>query len=1590
MGNAGAKWAVLALLLLLSVPISSAQFTSPCPGCAFSTMDISGESTEDGAIISANLVASTVDYSQQRSPQDLIGGYIGAMQDLPNITLTQSTRTAQTSPIADAQVFFYYNQFSVDSSTGQLTPTQISISGCDPATTDEAGTAICTVPKEVFQNKCTKIFASYEGNQTMGASSASITICDRSADAFAAMGAGLAGAIPPDQPLCIVAIIISGLLLASMFFSGRSPLSLLDITTPLLPKPKSISYSGLSYGVGYIRMGRELENIKKLANSRLSTKSDELRKELMRRGVTSRDMDALLALAKGDPAMGYLALRALREGKTFAEARKLAMLRPGPGKDADLEAAKAAMNSMQRGKAKDEGLDTVSLRISSELNKKEVGLITGNVPPTIIKLRDAVLDKSPLRVLLPERIRDQIKVGIGSAFFGVRSAAAIAKQVYVVLPAKALGIPLAPLKGEEKKAREFYLMDIRSRIEQLYKIQMSEAKANAAMYLARKLLESKGVSLQLSEKEMMRLGEIEILKRMNLKGNAAAEAVDRKIREILAKEITMESKIEMLRALARAEGAAFDRNGIESFLKKLTTIEATAGPYRDKFQELHEYLRTLNDNNPLGSDKFYAWVGRDSMRYSRNGQPQDDTWAFLYLRSYFDQNEAGKKANAEEAAKLLWLRIVNETWGLMPSADIKGLPESNKKTMSQAEAYLRSLLTKEGLDFLNDTKNKMKSIFELLYNPPHGLPLFSASELTREYGPNPDHWKTDVRGYWRVYVPNSETLGDSRLAKTSVMEQAWSAVNRSHIARKQSVDEIAKDMLYNRIRAMVGSSHPDAYYTSNQEFRFLASAYGAYKERYAQMNGKTEGQKKDSGWVTDDQIKQLIKDGVSLADLQKFVWLRTREGSYLPYTEGRELALRVSDGERIINGKLSVNVGGRWTEYNPMAVSERMRKESISLPQDLLREQQALLAAIERSPQVQEGLLRKKEISPDLKSNMRQFAESLAEWSKAGNRQDVAAHILLRMGKEATDLSALEATGLMSIRPTRDLEYVGFRKTLQKIWQPFSRGFENATASAFLPQMKDLYDMSSNSEYFRARSTEFSARYAASIADPRTEPGINPEVRKNMDDLVMALSRYRAIWDDTITRDPRGNSSSVGFQLNFASMYHHGPALHPDPNSVMKQFGGRTIRQTMDAIRLMPLAINWTIGAPFVLMVRGAMTSWYGYPSKHDKTYNPLHPYEMTASRTLEGFRSLFDPFYSALDFTSGSFKKVAAQLLSPLHPIGAVGKALHVPDPFEKIAESSRVSGSTETGFVGRIAHYASEVLKGDTISGYANPDYYLPHFMEKSATREWLNGPMVAREYGGRAIQDGMIRTHEDHAWIYKNMNVIWSTNTNPGVSYLDFQYQVQADPRLATHLLQGTRFKSFFSHDEYMEKQANLGMVQRETSPYELAEAREDELRFYGPKSNRMWGFLNPMTFFYNNPLPLLSMSTLSFLTQKGPDKLREWSAKMQRGEHAPYADLGAPQKTFMQGMPVGTASSQIKYDTLQLAETAHAETLTEKFIRRTGQIASAVFTNTQFVSCQTCHSPIPRGGDHCPACASRAVPAVMAKKKWAKFGPSGGTP
>lgn len=1620
MGNAGGKWLVPVLFLFLLITLSAGAYGGPCTICKMTEIYMfANQST-----IHAALIATTIDLPDGRTDEekeDLKYIYDQALRENFIIMVRESDQTATVALLKDQPIYFTYDAYSYDPAKGAVVSTRTQVYGCYPAMTDENGTASCTPDYSVYKGRCTNIYAAYKGNNDYNPASRFLVVCDKDSSGFTAMAASLS-TLSLDQPLCLLGAIILGLLLASMFFTGRSPLMLLDITTPLLPKPKSISYSGLTFGTGYIRMMRELQQAQKLTASHLSLQAQMLKKQMLREGFSSADIERVMKFVKENPAMAYLALRALRDKKSMPEVMRIATLMgPASEKDKkrmekDLEDAAKALKDIEKS-GKDSGLDAVWLNISSKLQASQLGKIVGDLTPRQTKIRNFMLDNTLMKILMPERIRDQLKVGVGSAFFGVKTARDLTKAVVrgtARTTAEAVGAAMgrkvtmfAP-KGKEAEARQFYLMDIRSRISQLYSTQMQEAKANAAMYLVKKMLEGKGVKLGLTEKDLLTIGQKEILATMNLKNNAAASAMDKKIRDILASPDSMDRKIERLMALANMEKCAYDQQGISSFLAKLNLIQSNAAiSDHGKLQLLSDYLREHNKNNALGSDKFYAWVGRDSLRITSEGRTKfDDTWSFLFLREFFEQNSQGKSAAIDNVAKLQWVRMVNEMWGLLPS-NTKGFSTENRQMMKRAEEYLISMLSKEGLNFLGDAKNKMKSVFELLYNPAVAKAgLFYGTEGAREHGANPDHWKLNIRGYWRAYVPGSEYLRLDAIAKTSVMEQAHGAIFRAHTThpfiseirrqdptlKPEKVLELARErvaaqMFYNRIRGMVGSRYADAYYTANSEYAFVNSVYGSYRERFAQMNGKEMGKSTTNyGWVTDKDVERLIKKGISFEEINKFVWIRTREGGYIPFTEGREaLALRVSDGESIINGRLAVNLGGKWTEFKPSTISDKMKKPGNELSKELAEYRTAIMNALQQAPQVTEGMIPKKDLSVVLEYKGRQmelrqliddFGTRIKQWGGMGNRQDIAALVLLNLCKETRHFEPLEKTGLLSIRPVKDVDFIGNSKLTQKIAQPFSKGIQSAMVSAFLPQINEIQNFVMHSEYHRARAAEFSYRISPDIADP----AINPELKKSAAELVENLSRYRAAWDMTITRDARGNSSAIGQQANFASMYHHGPGLHPVPGALLGQFTGRNFSKMMESFRLLPLTVNWTIGAPMILMTRGAMTSWMGYPSKHDKSYNPLQPYNMTSSRTLDGFRALFDPFHAALDFSSGSFRKVGSMLTAPFW--GAVQPFRYTLEAVQSAVDSIAPPHTTTTGHKG-IFRKASEILgKPEEWMSHSRPEFYMPYYVKEEGIREKLTGPMTMREYGGKSVQDGMVRTHEDHAWIYKNMNVIWNMNTNPGVSYVDFYYNVMADPRLATHLVAGSPYKSFFAQDEYLQKQANLGMVHREASPYELAAVREDELRAYNTfNGNRMLGLLNPISFFWNNPVPVFSYLSVMGAKNKW-EKWRNILSEMGERNELRKADINNPPSTGLSGQPLSQLSSHIQYTTLQPNEAAKAENLPEKYIRKAGRLFSSIFADRQYLSCGACGSPMQRGGV-CPVCSGKSL-LMTRVQKWANYG------
>ncbi|MEM2138349.1 MAG: hypothetical protein QW568_04640, partial [Candidatus Anstonellaceae archaeon] len=131
---------------------------------------------------------------------------------------------------------------------------------CNPVVTNAKGEATCRITHFKNQNGDFQAFedrkncgsvsvefrGGWQGSQELKQTSQNLVVCPSKNSALTAFGPALISAFssPSNLPYCFPAIIIAGMLIASMYYSGRDPLSLFDLTTPRLPKAKPARVTG--------------------------------------------------------------------------------------------------------------------------------------------------------------------------------------------------------------------------------------------------------------------------------------------------------------------------------------------------------------------------------------------------------------------------------------------------------------------------------------------------------------------------------------------------------------------------------------------------------------------------------------------------------------------------------------------------------------------------------------------------------------------------------------------------------------------------------------------------------------------------------------------------------------------------------------------------------------------------------------------------------------------------------------------------------------------------------------------------------------------------------------------------------------------------------------------------------------------------------------------------------------------------------------------------------------------------------------------------------------------------------------------------
>ena len=124
-----------------------------------------------------------------------------------------------------------------------------------PATTFTSYVARCTLPQTVLNGVSTRElqmrvdFIPEEGQNYFASNTRHTVTVSNAPTAAAQLGRTITDLVNSansggNMLFCLGAFLILGGLLATMYFSGQSPLSLLDLTTPKLPMPKGVAASG--------------------------------------------------------------------------------------------------------------------------------------------------------------------------------------------------------------------------------------------------------------------------------------------------------------------------------------------------------------------------------------------------------------------------------------------------------------------------------------------------------------------------------------------------------------------------------------------------------------------------------------------------------------------------------------------------------------------------------------------------------------------------------------------------------------------------------------------------------------------------------------------------------------------------------------------------------------------------------------------------------------------------------------------------------------------------------------------------------------------------------------------------------------------------------------------------------------------------------------------------------------------------------------------------------------------------------------------------------------------------------------------------
>jgi len=1258
--------------------------------------------------------------------------------------------------------------------------------------TDDSGMASCIIsmdPAVTGKEYCLPVKSEFLGSAGAKPAITSTTLCPDNPKPTRGIGEAISSELqkPQSAMACLPLVLVLGFLISAMYFAGKNPLGLFDITTPRLPQPKVMKMGRTSFFAEWKIMNRELM----LQQAAYKLAMGQTLADLAKRMGNSKwnDVFGKAVANKDTTTLKKLAADIRSAAKTREQIEGATLFRKATDQyvwslatQQSLTALNAPPDWITKNKAgKPSFFDAKIL--------KRMGFVRGAVGNVTYNMRIVGGVGKALAVETKAAHGVRNLVGLVSA----KGAANIEKWIQGGSVDKKVVIGLTdPIRIMDKQKKD---------LEKAIYLELAGALYGAALNGKR----AKG-----KEEEIKKAFDDALMNRFDDKN----KFMDR----ILAIARGYVAKDDM---------AKFD-SAIRSTLRELNKINSGPGPEYKKFEEIYRKLSL--DPKKGGFDfGFFAGgrEGRDLPMFAmikdlesnlrqtkpRPGETKEQMMGRLTkeLRDYSEKS-TGKLVMLEYMRQLEIAKAEGRTRKEdLAKIDLKKVEAYVRLTMLAEQYSMAFPLAdkREGKAYSKFAAEAVKVLGKLGVSiSPEKLQAQLSPDTLREI--KDKSGKSIFAGIDTSYAWKS---GDRDLRRG--IDAYVDGMFKYGVKSRDVSLELASAMLYaNRLQGRLDDHVPDAYgkqakYNVDRNLNMLtemARRAGIIKET---------GTLKEFESVKDGvkRLNDYVSKGLSYSEMKKGVWVTSPDGTATPYfvngRDGKRLnaneMMRVSEFDKIVNGIiLYQDDNGRWSRLTQKHLALK------GLPPD---EREAL-----RGREL-EYLYDKQKIQ-------------IVPKDEYGKAWDKSANPLLAWG-------AKQYRGVAGF--FERVTYAGFADTAQKYKDFMDSSSINHTTYWNIRQDMQLgkYDkflghtsggLSPVARFIGAKSA---------IGEP-SDRDFNLGNVKFQDNLQKEVARYGQsaspywyAYKDIITRDPRIGSTAYGMQAMFPGLYMYGQGVMSSPKGYEGGVGARYFGFKETFIDGFKQGIkpggNWTTfnagvsnivqksrmlmlpsyhaSALATALVRTPEMLIMGWPAHHDE-------HESTKGRYVEAAKSIFRPW--ALHDMADSWK---------------------IPK-WEGAKETSFTGGPVFKsptkwwgfGYGGTEEHnIQSGKLKGGTF-------FTDMPFIGKGLQRALGTGWHVQRGASGQEYyDDGMVKRYEDYNAYYKGVPYAHTGLNVSGTVYTDFYGSPAVMPRVWLEAASSGKLKDALaaSSGEFQKKagyEAYAEKVRRdETAPTAIHQLYSRESQF-----------------------------------------------------------------------------------------------------------------------------------------------------------------